>query len=157
MSIESDIARCKEEEERIRFDHFDHDLAYRIGIALREEAHVREAAVTIDIRGFGQQLFHLAMAGTAPDNDRWIERKVNVVTRFGKSSFRVGRELAQEGMEIDERYFVDPFSFSAHGGCFPIRLRRGGVIGTVTVSGLAQEEDHALVVSVLERFVSGDE
>ena len=154
MSIETDIQRCKEEEERIRFASFDHELSYRIGIALHEEAQTRGASVTIDIRAYGQQLFHLAMGGTAPDNDRWIERKIAVVNRFGKSSFLVGRELAREELTIGERYFVSPLEFSPHGGCFPVRLRSGGIIGTVTVSGLTQQEDHALVAAVLEKFVT---
>lgn len=153
MSIQTDIERIKDEEARLQFDRFDHDLAFRIGIALHDEAQTQGASVTIDIRAFGQQLFHLAMAGTAPDNDRWIEGKIRVVERFHKSSFRVGRELAAEGKGIEERFLIDPLEFRPHGGCLPIRLKGGGVVGTITVSGLTQEEDHALVVAVLERFV----
>lgn len=154
MSIHKDIERIKDEEARIAFTTFDHDLAYRIGIAIHEEAQVRKASVAIDIRAFGQQLFHLAMAGTAADNDRWIERKSAVVMRFNKSSLLVGRELAAEGNSLEERHYVSSLEFSAHGGSFPIRLKSGGLIGTATVSGLPQEEDHALVVSVLERFAN---
>ena len=155
MSLETEIARIKDEEARLRFDSFDHEIAYRLGIALREEAMVRDASITIDIRAYGQQIFHLALAGTAPDNDRWIERKIAVVERFAMSSLLVGRELLLEGKGLAERYFVNPLEFSPHGGSFPIRLKSGGVLGTVTVSGLAEEEDHALVVSVLESFLSG--
>lgn len=155
MSIQTDIERIKDEEERIQFDRFDHDLAYRIGIALHEEAQTRGVSVTIDIRAFGQQIFHLAMAGTSPDNDEWIEGKVRVVERFHRSSLRVGRELAAEGKSLEDRFFVDPFEFRPFGGCFPVRLKEGGVIGSVTVSGLTQEKDHAMVVSVLERITRG--
>ena len=159
MSIKKEIEQLLEQEDRIQFTTFDHDLAFRIGSALREEALRRGVAVAIDIRAFDQLLFHVAMPGTVPDNDQWIERKTAVVMRFHGSSFRIGRELARDKVAIEDRYFVDPRSFSAHGGSFPIRLRSsatgapGGVIGTVTVSGLPQEEDHALVVSVLEQFV----
>ena len=153
MSIQSDIDRITEEESRLQFEHFDHDLGHRIGAALHEEAVNRGVSVAVDVTAYGQQVFHLAMAGTVPDNDRWIERKVAVVLRFHKSSLRVGRELAGEKMTIEERYFIDPREFVPHGGSFPIRLKGAGVIGAVTVSGLAQEDDHALVVSVLERFI----
>ncbi|MFP3959350.1 MAG: heme-degrading domain-containing protein [Spirochaetaceae bacterium] len=153
MSVQEDIKRISEEESRIRFDRFSHELGHRIGMALHEEARSRSVAVAIDVTAFGQRLFHLSMAGTTPDNDEWIERKMAVVLRFHKSSLRVGRELALDGRDIENRYYVDPRRYVAHGGSFPIRLTEGGVVGAVTVSGLAQEEDHALVVSVLERFL----
>ena len=43
----------------------------------------------------------------------------------------------------------------AAGGAFPIRVRGVGLVGTVTVSGLPQLEDHRLVVTTLERFLAG--
>jgi uncharacterized protein (UPF0303 family) len=42
-----------------------------------------------------------------------------------------------------------------HGGAFPIIVRNVGVVGTVTVSGLPQEEDHRPVVDVLREFLAG--
>lgn len=149
----------------MQFNAFDHDLAFRIGTALREEAVKRGVAVTIDVRAYGQMLFHSSMAGTTPDNDRWVDRKSAVVLRFQASSFRIGRELAAAKTTMEERYLVDSREFGPHGGSFPVRLRArggrtdggdapGGVIGAITVSGLPQEEDHALVVAVLERFVT---
>jgi uncharacterized protein (UPF0303 family) len=54
-----------------------------------------------------------------------------------------------------ERYSVDPAEFAAHGGAFPVRVRGVGLVGTVAVSGLPQEEDHRLVVTILERFLAG--
>lgn len=152
MDYQSEIDRIKDEEERLIFGSFDSELARRIGFALHEEAQSRSASVTIDIRAFGQQLFHLAMPGTSPDNDRWIDRKSNVVLRFHRSSLLVGRTLAHGGDTIEGRYFVSPMEYSPFGGSFPIRLEGGAVVGAVTVSGLPQEEDHALVVAVLERF-----
>jgi uncharacterized protein (UPF0303 family) len=38
---------------------------------------------------------------------------------------------------------------AAFGGAFPLRVR-GSLIGAVGVSGLAQEDDHDLVVEVLK-------
>jgi uncharacterized protein (UPF0303 family) len=126
------------QEENLRFDHFDHDLAIEIGQALYAAAAERGVAVAIDVSAWGQTVFHLAMEGTGPDNDQWIARKRAVVHRFQKSSFRVGRELAADGATLEDRSFVSSFEFSAHGGSFPVRLKSGGgVIGTITVSGFA--------------------
>ena len=44
--------------------------------------------------------------------------------------------------------------YAAHGGSFPIILKGSGVVGTITVSGLAQEEDHLLVVNTLRDYLS---
>jgi len=39
--------------------------------------------------------------------------------------------------------------YTAHGGSFPIRVVGVGTIGTVTVSGLPQRDDHAMLVEEL--------
>jgi uncharacterized protein (UPF0303 family) len=154
MKQEKLISQLIEQEERLKFRTFDHARALEVGMALYERAKEQQLSVTIDVSAFGQTIFHVALPGTAPDNDRWIERKRAVVHRLQKSSYRVGRELAAEGLSIEERYFVSGMEFSPHGGCFPVRLQGStGVIGTVTVSGLTQDEDHQLVVSVLEQLL----
>jgi uncharacterized protein (UPF0303 family) len=114
-------------------------------------ARQRGLAVTIDVGRGEQRLFHSALKGTAADNDEWIERKNRVVRRFGHSSYYMGREA---GEEFAERHLLDGREFAAHGGAFPVRVRGVGVVGTVTVSGLPQEEDHRLVVSVLRDFLA---
>jgi len=48
---------------------------------------------------------------------------------------------------------LDPDRFAAHGGAFPLTIRGTGVVGTITVSGLPQVEDHAFVVAQLEAFL----
>jgi uncharacterized protein (UPF0303 family) len=146
------IAELEAQEERLCFDRFDNDDAWALGCLIVDVARERGLAITIDIRRGGQQLFHAARPGTAPDNDRWIERKVRVVERLHASSYLVGRRLAAKGRTFDADHGVDPAEYATHGGAFPIRVRNVGVVGVVTVSGLPQADDHALVVEVLERF-----
>jgi uncharacterized protein (UPF0303 family) len=146
------IARLEQQERDLIFTRFDHADAWRLGSLLVALATERGLPVAIDIRRGTQQLFHAALAGSTADNDAWIERKVRVVERFGHSSYLVGRRLAAQGRELDASQGVDPARFAAHGGAFPVRLEAAGVVGVVTVSGLPQAEDHALVVEAIERF-----
>ncbi|WP_030442682.1 heme-degrading domain-containing protein [Actinoplanes subtropicus] len=146
------VKELERQEQELVFTHFDNEDAWWLGSRLVEMAAGRPVA--IDIRRGTQQLFHAALPGAVADNDRWIERKVRVVERFGASSYLVGRRLALMGRELGAGMGLDPADYAAHGGAFPVRIRNVGVVAVVTVSGLPQADDHALVVSALERFRS---
>ena len=149
------LATLLEQEERLQLTGFDNDTAFTLGMALVERARAGGMALTVDLTRVHQQLFHVALPGTAVDNDHWIRRKNAAVYRFGRSSFYLGVSCRVRGLSLAERYLVDAHEFAAHGGAFPIRVRGVGLVGTMTVSGLPQEEDHRLVVSVLEAFLAG--
>jgi uncharacterized protein (UPF0303 family) len=144
-----------QQEEEIQFSSFSNDTAFAVGIALLEAAKRKGKPVTIDITRNGQQLFHVAMQGTSLDNDVWIKRKNNVVNRFGHSSFYMGISLQSKGQTIEEKYLIPSSEYAAHGGAFPLIIQGVGVVGTITVSGLPQEEDHELVVTTLKQFLAG--
>jgi uncharacterized protein (UPF0303 family) len=52
-------------------------------------------------------------------------------------------------MTLQEKYNLPAADYASHGGAFPIALAATGVIGSVTVSGLPQRDDHELVVEAL--------
>ena len=85
------IASLEAQEQRLVFDRFDNAEAWRLGNAMVTAAIERALPVTIDIRRHGHQLFHAALPGTTPENDVWIQRKINVVDRFAEASYLVGR------------------------------------------------------------------
>jgi uncharacterized protein (UPF0303 family) len=147
------LAEITAQEEEIQFDAFSNETALLIGLRLVEVAQAEGKVVTIDISRGEQQLFHYALPGTCADNDAWIQRKNRVVRRFGRASFYMGTLYRSTTTSIDAKHLLDPREYAAHGGAFPIIIRGTGVIGTVTVSGLPQEEDHELVVRVLREFV----
>jgi uncharacterized protein (UPF0303 family) len=147
------IASLEVQEEQLVFTGFSNADAWRLGSGMVTAAIERALPVTIDIRRHGQQLFHVALPGTTAENDSWIERKVNVVNRFAAASYLVGRRLAARGVALDEELGVEPRLFAAHGGAFPIRIRDVGVVGTVTVSGLPQADDHAFVTEMIGAFL----
>jgi uncharacterized protein (UPF0303 family) len=145
------------QEDRLVFTRFTHDDAWALGSLLVQLARERDLPVAIDIRRGDQQLFHHARPGTTPDNDSWIERKTNVVRRFGHSSLLVGQRHRDRGTTFEESAGLPREMYAAHGGAFPITVAGAGIIGTVTVSGLPQVDDHNLVVEALHRFLGVDE
>ncbi len=163
MDLAQDLARIALQEERLQFQSFDATTAWVIGTRLREVAAARGAAVAIDIQLTGHPLFFaampgiampgIAMPGTTPNNIDWIRRKRNVVLRFHRSSYAVGLELQQQQKTLTETLGVESRDYAPHGGCFPINLRGTGCVGTITVSGLPQRDDHELVVEVLAEFL----
>jgi uncharacterized protein (UPF0303 family) len=144
------------EEKQLQFVHFNEDTAWKIGCWLVEYATQNELPITIDIQRGEQQLFHASRPGTSADNDEWVKRKVRLVNRFGHSSFYIGQALIKEGLSIEEKFLLPESEFAPHGGCFPIIIKDTGIIGTITVSGLPQEEDHKVVVKALRHFLMGN-
>ncbi|MER6380720.1 heme-degrading domain-containing protein [Streptomyces sp. NPDC001118] len=147
------VEELEAQERRLVFRQFSHDDAWALGSLLVELARDRQAPVAIDIHRAGQQLFHAALPGSTPDNDAWIARKRRVVERYGASSYLVGARFRAKGSTFEDSSRLDPGTYAAHGGSFPIRVENVGVIGAVTVSGLPQLQDHRFVVAALEQFL----
>jgi uncharacterized protein (UPF0303 family) len=147
------IEELEEQQRRLVFRRFTEDDAWALGSLLVEMARQRQAPVAIGIHRAGRRLFHAALPGSTPDNDAWIARKRRVVERYGAASYLVGARFRAKGTTFEESSRLDPDTYAAHGGSFPIDVEGVGVIGAVTVSGLPQVRDHQLVVEALERFL----
>jgi uncharacterized protein (UPF0303 family) len=141
-------------EAELHFSKFDHDDAWWIGNRIVELARQRNLPIATGITRGGQRFFHAALPGSRPDNDEWIDRKVRTTLRFGHCSLYISVERAKDGVSLADRFFVDPTLFAAAGGCFPVHVEGSGIVGTVTVSGLPQVEDHKLVVEVIREFLA---
>ncbi|HKB81807.1 MAG TPA: heme-degrading domain-containing protein [Burkholderiales bacterium] len=148
------LAELLSQEEELQFREFRNDDALLLGMRLVNHAKADAKAITVDICRNGQQLFHCALPGTSADNDAWIRRKNNVVNHYGHSSFYVGTQFRANNTTFEQSSRLDNNQYAAHGGAFPLIVRDVGVVGTVTVSGLPQEEDHRLVVQVLREFLA---
>lgn len=124
-----------------------------LGSRLAERARRERLAVMIDIRRPGSILFRAAMSGTTGDQDCWVERKSATALRFEASTLLVGMRLEADGRDP----FADGWLPCKHpaGGAVPIRVAGTGVVAVATVSGLASQDDHALVVDGLRGLVTG--
>ncbi len=150
-----DAEKAEAHERLLQFPAFDEATAWDLGTRLRAAADARGVAVVIDIRRGHDCLFFTAMPGTAPDNADWARRKRNLVQLLNISSYRVGLQIAA-GEDVLGLRGLDSRDHAPHGGCFPIRVRGTGLVGTVTVSGLPQREDHGLVVDVIAELLGVD-
>lgn len=151
--ITTTIDGIRAQEARLVLPTFTFDDAWAIGTRLVETARVRDLPITIRIVRGDQVLFHAALPGTSADNDMWAERKANVVRRFGQSSYRVGLAHECDGADFLDHAWNDAMTYAAHGGSFPATVAGAGVVGSITVSGLPQADDHALVVEALEQHL----
>jgi len=155
--MEDTLKALLQEEQELQFTQFNELTAWQLGTQMVERAMRENLPVTIDITRGQQQLFHYSMPGTTADNDEWVKRKVRLVNRFGHSSFYMGQMIKHKGKTIEQSYLISESEFAAHGGCFPIIVKGTGMVGTITVSGLPQEEDHRLVVESIRAFLAKEQ
>jgi len=144
-------------EQELQFVKFNEATALQIGSQLVEYGREEKLPITIDIMRGTHQLFHASLPGTSADNDEWVKRKVRLVYRFGHSSFYMGQLLKSKGKRIEEAYLISETDYAPHGGCFPVIVKDTGVVGTITVSGLPQEEDHKLVVQAIRTYLAQEQ
>jgi uncharacterized protein (UPF0303 family) len=69
------------------------------------------------------------------------------VERWGRSSYRLLIENGRRREHPDEA--VEARDYALHGGAFPITIAGTGQVGTITVSGLPEADDHRIVVEAL--------
>jgi uncharacterized protein (UPF0303 family) len=149
MELSHDLEKIATQERELLLPRLDAEVAWQLGERIRAMAVERKLVVVIDVRRFGQPLFYAALDGTTPDNAEWVRRKNNVVARFHRSSYAMGLTLKLQGTTLLERYGLPSVDYAAGGGGFPLHVENAGVVGSVTVSGLPQRDDHELVVEAL--------
>ena len=153
MSVVEDLAVIARQEEVLRWDGFDADVAWRLGSAMREMLVERGAGGTVEIEIAGQVLFTAATVGATPGQADWIRRKRNTVRRFARSSYAVGKMLERDGETMEARHGLMLADYAAHGGGFPVWVRGVGVVGSAIVSGMPQRDDHNLVVAAMAKVL----
>ncbi|KAF8953507.1 hypothetical protein BGZ46_003190 [Entomortierella lignicola] len=145
-----------QQEEELQFSSFTNNDALNLGNDLVQLASSRSPykGISVLITRNGQVLFQHSMDGTTVDNEDWLRRKNNTVNRLQHSSYYIGRELASKGLTDMEKYRVSMDDYACHGGGFPLIIKNVGCVGAIVVSGLKQDEDHALVTQGIRKFIA---
>ena len=76
--------------------------------------------------------------------------KENTVYDFEKSSYEMKLSMDLKQDDMWNRYGLEKGDYAQAGGSIPVFVSGTGMIGTVTVSGMAQSEDHAFVTEALK-------
>lgn len=149
MTLNEHIALCTQHHEKIQFQRFDNQYARILGNALYDAADNKGYALAIDITVNNTCLFSALMAGATAENIDWVRRKRNLVNMLGISSWAAGLMLESRNTTLEARYGVSIRDYAPFGGSYPLIIAGCGMIGTITVSGAPQRDDHNLVLSLL--------
>jgi uncharacterized protein (UPF0303 family) len=143
-----------QQEEELQFDAFTNEDALQLGLIIIKIAKEEIGrGIAVHIESDECPLFTHYMEGTSKDNIYWVNTKKNVVKHFGNSSLYVGEMFKDKGTTFKDGSNLPLSEYQGEGGSFPIIIRNKGRIGTVTVSGLTGEEDHAAAVEGVRRFL----
>ena len=147
-----DLAIIAEQEARLQFTAFDSATAWLLGESIKRYCESNTLAVTIEIRLCRDTVFFYAMQGTSPNNADWVRRKRNTTELHRRSSFAVGLALLK-GETLESQSGLPTCDYAHHGGSVPIRVKEVGVVGTATISGLPQRDDHNIVVQTMAALI----
>jgi uncharacterized protein (UPF0303 family) len=148
-ALENDLQRLALQEELLQLNQLDETVAWELGTRIKRICEERQVGLTIEVRRAKETLFFYAMPGVVPNNAEWVRRKRNTVELLQRSSYAVGLMHLKENTSLPQKTGVSLNDYAEHGGSFPLRVKGAGCIGTVTVSGVPQREDHAIVVEAL--------
>ena len=148
------LDEIKFEENRFMFRAFDSLAALKIGDFVTKKEMKENLPIIIDISTPFQTLYHFANIGSTANNERFIERKRNTVLLFWHSTRWVSQKVNNDVHAMHQKYGTNDNDNSILHGGFPINIENQGVIGAICVSGLTQEEDHALIIQGLEHYFS---
>ncbi|MBX3595919.1 heme-binding protein [Sphingomonas sp.] len=141
MSADLSAEEIDRAERALALLRLDNDDIWRLGTHIRDRAVAAGAPIAIEITRAGVRQFCTLLPGATQSNLQWIARKAAISNHFERSSFAIARWFqTRDGMM--ERFGLNRTDYIDAGGAIPLRIARAGMVGTVTVSGLTQVEDH---------------
>ena len=135
---------------KIELDSFSNRMALEMGLAIIDLAKSRNQHIAVEICRLNQTVFIYVDDNLPVDKHNWLRRKANVAKQFEESSLSVKNDLKEGGMSIENTFGLDDKDFLAKGGSVPVFVKNAGLIATITVSGLHDEEDHKIIIDALK-------
>jgi len=135
---------------KIELDSFSNRMALEMGLAIIDLAKSRNQHIALEICRLNQTIFIYVDDNLPVDKHNWLRRKANVAKQFEESSLSVKNDLKEGGMSMEKTFGLDDKDFLAKGGSIPVFVKKAGMIATITVSGLQEEEDHKIIIDALK-------
>lgn len=135
-------------EDLLSFKDFKHEDALAIGLDAIGKVKSRQWR-RIGIRIVLDDLLIFQYLMDDKNEDEWLKRKEHTVIQSGHSSNYVYMNRDQERYSP---WLSDP-KHGVSGGGFPIMID-GVCRGVISISGMTQEADHALIVEVLKEHIA---
>lgn len=134
----------------IVLDHFNNKMAFDMASKVIALAESRNQHIAIEVCRLHHTVVLYVDDGLSMDKHHWLRRKSNVARQFEESSLSVKQTLSERGMTLEKNFGLDAKDFVAKGGAIPLFVKGAGMVGIITVSGLKDEEDHAIILDALQ-------
>ena len=148
------LDELRDQERRLVLPSLEENDAIDIGLRLLRMATDRDLAVTIEVRRAGRVVFRAARTGTNAHNDMYVAGKAKVVERFGHATLFERLRHEEAGTTFAEATSLAFPEYAPHGGGVPLIVEGTGPVGVALVSGLPQQDDHALIIECLEAYLA---
>jgi len=145
------------QEDEARFAHFDEGIGVELGLRLLERGQRGGMSIAFEVFAGDRLVFRAALPGSNTENDRYLATKVTLARETGHPTLLTSRQyrdrLDADRSLRDERRA----SYGPYGGCIPLRAADGSVVGHATVSGLSEQDDHAMVLWAIRALAAAGE
>lgn len=142
------------QEDRLTLPACSPDDCLAIGRWLLDRAVERDLAITIEVWHGQRLVFRAARPGTNAHNDLYLAGKRRMVEHFDHASLYERLRHEAVGTTFEAATSLRFPDYAPHGGGFRLLVAGTGRVGVVLVSGLPQQDDHALIVDALAAHVA---
>lgn len=139
--------------EKIVLQEFTNRIAMEMGLRVINLAQSKELIVGVSVNRINHTVFEFLDNGLPADKHSWIRRKSNVALHFEESSLSVKESIEAKGRTLDGFFGLPEQDYVAKGGAVPIFVEGAGMVGCIIVTGLADVDDHNLIVEAMNGFV----
>ena len=141
------------EESLLKLSTLSNKEAIEIGEIATDLGRERKLPIAVEVRIGEWIIYHASLAGSKPENDWWIRRKVAVVNLKQHSTMYERVSAKERGVDWHSENNLQDETHAIHGGAIPL-ITNEGFKGILIISGLPQVDDHLLAVEVLTEFLA---